>query len=346
MADMTTFVRSAPGHRVTAVALDGISPLDLGAVVEVFGIDRDLTPSWYEFSLCGHQRGSVATRGGLRLAVERNLSELSTADTVIVLPVARFMTERPPEALLEALVAAHARGCRIVSVCLGTFVLAAAGLIDGRPATTHWRYCAQLAEAYPAVEVVPDVLYVDAGDILSSGGVAAGIDLCLHIVRHDFGAEIANRLARRLVVGPHRDGGQAQFVEHPVPCDPIGPLGPTLIWALEHLHESLTVEILAKVANLSSRTFYRRFQENTGTTPHHWLLAQRVLLARQLLETTQLTIDEIGRRSGFGDASALRKHFTIRVRLSPSAYRRIFSECDAPTAAGSTAPALSSCSGD
>lgn len=312
------------------MALDGISPLDLGAVAEVFGIDRELGQSWYAFSVCGQRKGSVATRGGLRVAVEQNLSALATADTVIVLPVDRFRTERPPEALLEALVAAHARGCRIVSVCLGTFVIAAAGLLDRRPATTHWRYCAELAKAFPAVEVVPDVLYVDAGDILSSGGVAAGIDLCLHIVRRDFGAQIANRLARRMVIGPHRDGGQAQFVEHPVPSDP-GALGPTLTWALEHLHEHLTVEILAKVAKLSSRTFYRRFQENTGTTPHHWLLAQRVLLARQLLETTQLSVEEIGRRSGFGDASALRKHFTSHVGPSPSAYRRTFGERDVPT---------------
>lgn len=197
-----------------------------------------------------------------------------------------------------------------MSVCLG--------------ATTHWRYCTQLADTYPAVEVVPDVRYVDAGDVLTSGGVAAGIDLCLHIVRQDFGADVANRLARRLVVGPHRDGGQAQYVEHPVQDNPGGPLGPALAQALERLDENLTIDQLADSANMSRRTFHRQFQDSLGTTPHRWLTAQRVLHARRLLETTDLTIDEIARRSGFGDTSAVRKHSTRQVGLSPTAYRRAF----------------------
>ena len=310
------------------MASEGISPLDLGAVAEVFGIDRGIVPGWYEFSVCSQQPGKIPTRGGLCLAVDRDLSEMPAADTVIVLPVTRFVTERPPGVLLDSLVAAHARGCRIVSVCLGAFVLAAAGLLDGRQATTHWRYCADLAENYPAVDVVPDVLYVDAGDVLTSGGVAAGIDLCLHIVRHDYGADIASRLARRLVVGPHRDGGQAQFIEHPIPAATAGPLGPALAWALEHLHENLTTGELAKIANMSTRTFYRHFQESTGTTPHRWLLAQQVVLARRLLETTQLTIDQVARRCGFRNASTLRKHFRRHVRLSPTGYRRSFGDGD------------------
>jgi transcriptional regulator GlxA family with amidase domain len=326
---MTTTVQFVPQHRVTALALDDISPLDLGAVAEIFGIDRDLTTGWYEFTVCGQRRGQIATRGGLRLTVDRDLGELSASDTIVVPPVTRYVTERPPTSLLDGLVAAHGRGCRIVSVCLGAFVLAAAGLLDGRRATTHWRYCTELAESYPAVEVVPDVLYVDAGDVLTSGGVAAAIDLCLHIVRQDFGADIANRLARRLVVGPHRDGGQAQFVEHPVHASPDGPLGPALAWALERLDENLTIEQLADCANMSRRTFYRHFQDSTGTTPRRWLIAQRVLHACRLLETTDLTIDEVARRSGFGDTSAVRKHFTSRVGLSPTAYRRAFGERDA-----------------
>ena len=328
VAGMTTIARSVPPHRVTAVASDGISPLDLGAVAEVFGIDRDIAPGWYEFSVCGQQPGLIPTRGGLHLAVDRDLSEMSAADTVIVLPVTRFMTQRPPTALLDSLAAADARGCRIVSVCVGAFVLAAAGLLDGRQATTHWRYCADLAGSYPAVDVVPDVLYIDAGNVLTSGGVAAGIDLCLHIVRRDFGADIASRLARRLVVGPHRDGGQAQFIEHPVPATTAGPLGLALTWALEHLHQNLTTEDLAKIAGMSTRTFYRHFQDSTGTTPHRWLLTQQVLLARRLLETTQLSIDEVARCCGFGNASTLRKHFARRVTLSPTSYRRSFGDSD------------------
>jgi AraC family transcriptional regulator, transcriptional activator FtrA len=323
---MTTTVQSVPQQRVAAIALDDISPLDIGAVAEIFGVDRELTAGWYEFTVCGERRGLVPTRGGLCLAVQQDLSELTVADTIIVPPVTRYMTERPSDTLLDALVAAHDRGCRIVSVCLGAFVLAAAGLLNGRRATTHWRYCTGLADAYPTVEVVPDVLYVDDGDVLTSGGVAAAVDLCLHIVRKDFGADIANRLARRLVVGPHRDGGQAQFVEHAVAARIDGPLGPTMSWALEHLDEELTGDELAQIANMSRRTFYRYFQDGTGTTPHRWLLAQRVVLACRLLETTDHTIDEVARRSGIGDTSALRRHFTSRVGLSPTAYRRAFGQ--------------------
>jgi AraC family transcriptional activator FtrA len=202
---------------MTALALDGTSPLDLWAVTEVFGIDRGLAADWYDFSICGQRRGRLGTRGGLSLTVDRGMEELAVADTIVVLPVARFMRERPHDAVLAALAAASARGSRMGSLCLGAFVLAAASLLDGRRATTHWPYCHALSEAYPQVEVVPDVLYIDEGDVLTSGGVAAAIDLCLHLVRKDHGAEIANRLGRALVVGPHREGGQAQFVEQPGP---------------------------------------------------------------------------------------------------------------------------------
>ncbi len=326
VARMTTTGRSVPPHRVVALMVDDISPLDLGAVAEVFGIDRGLTMRWYELSLCGVRRGSICTRGGLRLQVEHGLTELTSADTIVVPPVTKYMTERPPPRLLDALSAAHSRGARIVSVCLGAFVVAAAGLLDDRPATTHWRYCSQLASRHPKVNVVPDVLYVDDGDVLSSGGVAAGIDLFLHIVRSDHGTAIANQLARRMVVGPHREGGQAQFVDHPVAIGNDRNLGRTLTWALEHLHEGLTVVSLAAHANLSPRSFYRAFHDSTGTTPYRWLLSQRVEHARQLLETTALTIDEVTRRVGFGDTSTMRKHFAAVVGTSPSAYRQAFGE--------------------
>ena len=212
-------------------------------------------------------------------------------------------------------------------MCSGAFVLAAAGLLDGRRATTHWMFADDLAERYPEVKVDPDVLYVDEGDVLTSAGTAAGIDLCLHVVRMDFGAEIANAVARRMVVPPHRDGGQAQFVDEPVP-DGLGAdlFGDTLTYMQEHLDEALPVDDLAARAAMSPRTFARRFRAATGTTPHKWLVRQRVLLAQRLLETTDLPVDRVAERCGFGSAAGLRDHFTRQVRTSPLAYRRTFRE--------------------
>jgi transcriptional regulator GlxA family with amidase domain len=210
-------------------------------------------------------------------------------------------------------------------VCSGAFVLAAAGLLDGRRATTHWMFADDLAERYPEVKVDPDVLYVDEGDVLTSAGTAAGIDLCLHVVRLDFGAEIANAVARRMVVPPHRDGGQAQFVDEPVPDGPGADLfGDTLTYMQEHLDEPLPVDELAARSAMSPRTFARRFRAATGTTPHRWLVRQRVLLAQRLLETTDLPVDRVAERCGFGAAAGLRDHFTRQVRTSPLAYRRTF----------------------
>ena len=317
-----------------AAALGPVSPLDLGAVAEIFGIDPGLGPGWYDFALCGERPGSLPAMGGVQLMVDRGLDDLVAADTIVVLPVARFVAERPPGRLLEPLAAAAARGCRVVSVCLGSFVLAAAGLLDGRRATTHWRFCADLAAAYPQVQVVPDMLYVDEGDILTSGGVAAGIDVCLHVVRKDYGAEIANRLARRLVIGPHRDGGQAQFIEQPVADASSQRLGPALAWALEHLAENLAIDRLATIAAMSRRTFYREFHAVTGTTPHRWLIAQRIILARHLLETTRLSVTEIAQQSGFDDISVFRRHFTSQAAVSPTTYRRRFGQLEDEPGAG------------
>jgi AraC family transcriptional activator FtrA len=317
-----------PHHRVTALTLGDVSPLDLGAVCEVFGIDHALVPDWYEFSVCGNRPGQQDTRGGLRLMVDRGMEELAVADTVIVLPVARFVYERPSEQVLEALVAARSRGCRIVSLCIGTFVLAATGLLDGRHATTHWRFCRELSATYPRIHVDPGLLYTDEGDVLTSGGVAAGIDLCLHLVRKDHGAEVANNLARKLVVGPHRDGGQAQFIDQPVADAFDRRLDPALTWALEHLHQNPTVDQLAATAAMSRRTFYREFQAATGTTPHRWLLAQQIILARRILETTDIAVTEVARRAGFEDTSVFRRHFTGQAGLSPTAYRRTFGQRD------------------
>ena len=310
--------------------LGEVSALDLGAVVEIFGNDWEVAPDWYEFSVCAPRPGSGRTRGGLQLVVDRGMDVLATADTIVVLPVARYARQRPADELLAPLADAAARGCRIVSVCLGTFVLAAAGLLDRRRATTHWRFCAALSAAYPLVQVVPEALYIDDGDILTSGGVVAGIDLCLHLVRKDYGAETAARLARRLVAGPHRDGGQAQFIEQPLPDATGQPVGPAMTWALQHLPDQPTPARLAEVAAMSRRTFYREFRAATGTTPRIWLVSQQVGLAARLLETTGLTVAQIATRAGFVDVSVLRRHFRARFGVSPSAYRRTFGGETAP----------------
>jgi AraC family transcriptional activator FtrA len=323
---MSIIMQSVPRHRVTALTLGDVSPLDLGAVCEVFGIDHEIAPDWYEFSVCGDLPGQRDTRGGLRLMVDHGTEELAMADTVIVLPVARFVYERPSEQVLEPLVAAWSRGCRIVSLCIGTFVLAATGLLDDRRATTHWRFCRELSAAYPQIHVDPGVLYTDEGDVLTSGGVAAGIDLCLHLVRKDHGAEVANNLARKLVFGPHRDGGQAQFIDQPVAGALDRRLDPALTWALEHLDQNPTVDQLAAAATMSRRTFYREFRAEMGSTPHRWLVAQQIILARRMLEITRMTIAEIARRTGFEDASVFRRHFTSQAGLSPNAYRRTFGQ--------------------
>ena len=321
---MSTIMQSVPTHRVVAFAPGPTSPLDLGAVAEVFGIDPELAPTWYEFSVCGERRGRHPIRGGLGLVVDGGLETLARADTIIVLPVAGFVHQSPSDRLLEPLVAAHARGCRIMSVCLGTFVLAAAGLLDGHRATTHWRFCDALSASYPLVEVVPNALYIDEGDILTSGGVAAGIDLCLHVVRSDFGADVANKLARRMVFGPHRDGGQAQFIEQPVAESPAERLAPAIAWALERIADNPSVDQFAATAAMSRRTFYREFETMMGTTPRRWLNGQKIVLACRVLETTDLPISEVAHRSGFTDQSSLWRHFTRQLGLSPVSYRRRF----------------------
>jgi transcriptional regulator GlxA family with amidase domain len=313
---------------VAVVVCDGVSVFELGVVCEVFGVDRtDTGLPGYAFAVCSGEPGPVRplrSGGGFAVTPAYGLDRLATADLVAV-PHWRSLDEPPPEALLSALRAVVARGGRVMSVCSGAFVLAAAGLLDGRRASTHWRYAAALAARYPLVDVDPNVLYVDAGPVLTSAGTAAGIDLCLHIVREEHGVAVANAVARRMVVPPHRDGGQAQFVDAPVPArhEPRGDLGDVLAWAVAHLDSPLSVEVLAARAVMSPRTFARRFRAATGTTPYAWLLHQRTLLAQRLLEAGH-GVDEVARRSGFGSAATLREHFG-RVRgTSPSAYRRAF----------------------
>jgi transcriptional regulator GlxA family with amidase domain len=306
----------ADAHRVAVLALSPVVLFDLATPVQVLARHYDVTT-------CAAEPGPVPTTSGPPLLVEHGLGALGRAHTVVVPGFARDAWPLP-DAVLQALRAAHARGARVVSICTGAFALAAAGLLDGRRATTHWRYAAALAQAFPAITVEPDVLYVDEGDILTSAGVASGIDLCLHLVRRDHGAEAANAVARRIVVAPHRGGGQAQFIERPVPPRADQSLGATRAWALEHLHEPLTVAQLARHAHTSARTFARRFRAETGTTPLRWLHAQRIEHARRLLEQGDEPIEHVAQRCGFGSAAILRQHFRRATATTPSAYRRAF----------------------
>lgn len=310
---------------VAAIAYDGVLDFELSLVNHVFGVDRsNIGTPWYRYLLCAAEPPPLRTSAGLTISTPFRLEHLSRADTVIV-PGWRDEEEQPPQPLLEALCDAGRRGARLLSICTGAFVLAAAGLLDGRRATTHWQCAHLLARRYPRIRVDPSVLYVDDGEVLTSAGVAAGIDLCLHVVRRDYGAEVANTVARRMVVPPHREGGQAQYIELPLPRSANGdPLSSTLDWMRERLAEPLTVDQLARRTHMSPRTFARGFRAVTGTTPQHWVLQQRLLWAQRLLETTDEPVEQVARTCGFGMAANLRRHFRRMVGTSPLAYRRTF----------------------
>lgn len=312
----------AKPHLVAVLALDAVVPLDLAIPAQIFGHREYTGPGYpYAFTLCAAEAGPVPTTSGFDVHAPEGLEALERADTVIV-PGYGPVDPPLPVAVAAALQDASARGARIVSICTGAFALGHAGLLDGRRATTHWRNAARLAEMFPACEVDPRVLYVDEGRLLTSAGVAAGIDLCLHLVRRDLGSEMANRVARRIVVAPQRDGGQAQFVERPLPPPSAGSLAPTRAWMLEAMATPLTVEAMAAHAGYSERSFARRFVAETGTSPLRWLQAQRVLEARRLLEATDLPVEEVAARCGFGTAAGLRVHFRRSTASSPSGYRR------------------------
>ncbi|GJF34228.1 AraC family transcriptional regulator [Kitasatospora sp. NE20-6] len=323
---------AGPPHQVAVLVLDGFLPLDLGIPAQVFARRAGLP---YRLTLCAPVPGQVPSASGFSVTVESGLDALGRADTVVVPGFADPLRPFEP-AVVGALRAAHARGARMVSICTGAFALAAAGVLDGLSATTHWQYARELA-ARPGVTVVPEVLYVDEGSVLTSAGVAAGIDLCLHLVRRDLGARTANRLARGLVAAPHREGGQAQFVRQPLPAGPgDSSLAGTRAWALEHLCEPLTVAGLAAHAHMSTRTFARRFTAETGVTPLAWLLTARLDHARELLEHSDLGIDRVAERSGLGSPSNLRLHFRRALGTSPGAYRRAFGAPPADRAASAT----------
>jgi len=305
-------------HHVAVLALPDVVAFDLATPFQL--LRRN-----YELTLCGTEAGEIPTTSGFPVMAACGLTQLRRADTVIVPGFdPRPHGWPPPEEALQALRAAHARGARIASICTGAFALGAAGLLDGRRVTTHWRVARRLADMYPRAQVDPDVLNVDEGDLLTSAGVAAGIDLCLHLLRKDHGAEAANAAARETVVAPHRAGGQAQFIERAVPPTDDGGLEATRAYALARLDQPLTITQLARHACMSERTFNRRFRQETGTTPLKWLHAQRIEHARRLLETTGLSIEGVAHRCGFGSAAILRQHFRRATATTPTAYRRAF----------------------
>ncbi len=306
-------------HRVVTVLSPGANPFDFAVSCEVFGVRRpELGVEWYDHRLAGVVRPLVVN-GGWTLDPPFGLEALDDADTVIV----PACPHEPPRAMVDALRAAYGRGARMVSFCGGAFALAAAGILDGRAATTHWMDTDDLARRFPKVLVEPDVLYIDEGQVLTSAGTASGIDLALHIVRLDYGPEIANQVARRMVTAAHRDGGQSQFAFTPVPVSGFGnALGSVMDWMFEHLDEPITVGQLAGLAAMSPRTMARRFVEATGTTPVRWLTHQRILRAQDLLQATTLPVEVIASRVGFGTAVNLRQHFRRATSTTPGAYRQ------------------------
>ncbi|MFJ3878251.1 GlxA family transcriptional regulator [Streptomyces sp. NPDC090077] len=315
-------------HRVVVLALTGLLPFELGIPHRIFGRAKDAGERHlYEILTCGLAPGPVATDADFAVHVEHGPELLATADTVVV-PASHELGPVHAEGRLTdelAAALAHVRpGTRMVSICTGGYVLAAAGYLDGRPATTHWAYAEHFQRMFPAVRVDADVLYTDDGDVLTSAGVAAGIDLCLHIVRRDHGAAIANDTARRTVVPPHREGGQAQFIQRPVPDPQQAGTAAARAWVLARLHEPVRLSDLARQEAVSVRTFTRRFRDECGVSPGEWITGQRVERARQLLERTELPVETIAREAGFGTAQSLRKHVQAALGVSPTAYRRTF----------------------
>ena len=316
-------------HSVAMIALEGVVGFDLSVPPQVLGAARD-EDGRPLYSVVTFGVGGLPVspeRGGYRVVPDHDLGPVATADTVLVPGISGSSTMADgvvAEEVVGALRAAHARGARIISICSGASVLAAAGLLDGRPAASHWGWGERLRRLYPRVEWDFDVLFVDDGDVLTSAGVAAGVDLCLHVVRRDHGSAVANQAARRCVVPAWRDGGQAQYIERPVPAAHGSGTEPTRAWALSRLGEPVRLEDLAAHARMSVRTFTRRFRDETGMSPRQWLLQQRVAHARLLLESTDLGVDVVARRAGLGSATALRQHFQHSVGVAPSAYRRAF----------------------
>lgn len=310
-------------HHVAILAYDGLCTFEFGCAVELFALERpELGVVWYDYTVCAAEPGPLRAAGGFALQVPHGLEILDSADTIIV-PGWRDIDEPPPAALAEALRRASARGARLCSICSGAFVLAHAGLLDGRKATTHWRYVDQFAARFPAIAIDPAALYVEDGGIVTSAGSAAGLDMLLHLVRSDFGADVANRVAQRLVIPAHRGGGQKQLVMRPLPDEDTNGIAQLMDWVCENLRSSHTIVSMAAQARMGTRTFQRRFKDRTGLTPLAWLVRERVMLAAQLLETrSELGIESVADLAGLGSPESLRRHFRTHGLASPARYRK------------------------
>ena len=318
-------MRNDPGL-VAILAYDGLCTFEFGIAVEIFGLPRpEFDFPWYRHRIVGLDQGPMRAMGGIQVLADAGLEALAEARTIVI-PGWRDRAELPPPALLQALREAHGRGARLLSICSGVFVLAASGLLDGRRATTHWRYAEELARRYPAVEVDPQVLYVDAGQLISSAGSAAGIDTCLHLVARDFGNQVANRVAQRLVMAPQRAGGQAQFIPAPVAHSARHDLSALLEWARQRLDQPLEVSQLARRMAMSERTFLRRFAAATGMAPKAWLQHERLTRARELLEGGTQSVERIAEQCGYRTVESFRVAFRNHLGVPPSAYRERFGQ--------------------
>ena len=317
--------RARSGSLVALVAYDGLCTFEFGIAIEVFGLARpEFDFPWYRFAVVAAEGRRAKATGGIVVEADSDLGILEKADTIII-PGWRDSTERPPERLLRVLVRASERGARCLSICSGVFVLAAAGLLEGKRATTHWRHIPDLKRLYPNIQVEKDVLYVDEGSLITSAGSAAGLDACLHLVRRDFGSKVANTVARRLVMPPHRDGGQAQYVTAPVQERPGRPIAAVMEWARQRLEEPIDIADLAQRGAMSERTFLRRFREFVGMTPKLWLQRERMFRAQELLEASDMVLADIAEQCGYISLETFRVAFRRTVGTSPTAYRSRFS---------------------
>ncbi|QJD90646.1 transcriptional regulator FtrA [Duganella dendranthematis] len=311
-------------HLVVALAYDRLCTFEFGCTVELFALERpELDVDWYDFAVCAVEQGPIRAAGGITVQAPYAPELLALADTIII-PGWRDADELPPPQLLDWLRAAHARGARLCSICSGVFVLAAAGLLDGQRATTHWRYAERLAQRYPLIDVQPDHLYVDNGQVITAAGSAAGLDMLLHLVRRDHGAKVGNLVAQRLVVAPHREGGQAQFLPRPMAQGEQGRLSKLLDWLRSHPAQPHTVASMAERAAMSPRTLQRQFQQATGFGPVEWLIRERVAIVKEMLEDPDVPLTQIAERAGFGSEESLRHHFRRLAATTPGAYRKRF----------------------
>jgi AraC family transcriptional activator FtrA len=311
-------------HFVAILAYDQLCTFEFGCAVELFAQDRpELDVQWYDYAVCAIEPGPIRAAGGIRLEADFDMALLERADTIVI-PGWRGADAPVPAALLDALRAAHQRGARLCSICSGVFVLAAAGVLDGLRATTHWRYADALARRFPNIEVAEDELYVDAGQVITSAGSAAGLDMLLHLVRRDYGARIGNMVAQRLIMAPHREGGQAQYLPRPMAHDDKGRLSKLMDWLREHAREAHTIRSMAERALMSERTLQRQFQQATGFGPVEWLIRERVAIGKDLLEQASVPLAQVAELAGFGSEESLRHHFRRLAATTPAAYRRRF----------------------